>query len=312
MKHIIKNKLRENNSMMLVYSKIREFYYKIFFNEKSFIEKRFKKNIGRELDLKHPTKYCDKLQWLKFHWRDPLAEKVVDKYEVRDHIIKSIGDEYLNDLIEVYENVDEIDISELPNSFVLKGTHGSGYNIICKDKTKVNWKNELNKVSRWLNTNYYWLNREWVYKNLKPRIVCEKFLEDSNGKPPMDYKFFCFHGEPKIIQVDIDRFGGHKQNFYDIDWNFRDVEIWCDNDVNTHIPKPENFELMLELSRKLSKPFPQVRVDLYNVDGKIIFGELTFFHLSGLKKFRSEELELQMGNWLDLSTINEAGEYKYY
>lgn len=311
MNNSIRDKLREISVLMYVYTKLREIYYMRFFSGKRFIECRFRKKVGRELNLENPIKYNDKLQWLKLYWNDPLAEIVVDKYEVRRFIENTIGVEYLNNLINVYDNEDEIKIDNLPNSFVLKGTHGSGFNIICNDKAKMNWEKEFKKMSRWFKINYYWLNREWVYKNLKPRIVCEKFLTDNSGKPPMDFKIFCFHGKPKIIQVDIDRFGRHKQNFYDTDWNFRDIQIWCDNDVNINIPKPENFELMLDISRKLSKSFPQVRVDLYNVEGKIIFGELTFFHLSGFSKFRSEELEIEMGNWLDLTTINKDGEYKY-
>lgn len=306
----IKATLRKSHLVTNVYTKLRTLYFKYFLTDLTLIRRKFKKRTGRNVEFKAPTKYNDKLQWLKLYWKDPLAATCADKYEVRKTVKDLIGNKYLNEIYGVYESVDQININNLPDSFVLKGTHGSGFNIICEDKSKLNWKSEFQTMKRWLNYNYYWQNREWVYKGLKPRIISEKFLSDARGIPPMDYKIFCFHGEPKIIQVDIDRFGGHKQNFYDTEWNFRDVEIWCDNDKSIELTKPVNFNEMLEVSRKLSKPFPHVRVDLYNLDGQIIFGELTFFHLSGMQKFRNEALEKEMGKWLRLEQIDENGLYK--
>jgi hypothetical protein len=156
------------------------------------------------------------------------------------------------------------------------------------------------KLKRWLRTNHYWKSREWVYKDIKPRIICEKYLSGTDGNPPNDYKIFCFNGEPKIIEVDFDRFKNHKRNFYDLDWKFINGEIKYPNDSSVNIQKPEKLSEMLDLSRILSAGFPHVRVDFYYLNNQIIFGELTFFHQSGMGKFEPEEFELEMGSWLKL------------
>jgi hypothetical protein len=292
--------IKNNELFLYVNDKLKEIYYKYLISDKKIIKKRFKKRLGREVNLVNPLKYNDKLQWLKLNWYDPLATKCADKYEVREIIEKTIGSEYLNKIYGVYESVDEINLDKLPKSFVLKGTHGSGYNIICKDKNEMNWEQEFKKMRRWLRTNYYYSKREWVYKDIKPRIICERYLSDETGQPPMDYKIFCFHGEPKLIQVDVDRFGGHKQNFYEIDWAYKNIEIEVPSEKGIQVTKPKELDRMLELSRQISKDFPHVRVDFYEVKGQVIFGELTFFHHSGMGKFNPPEYEIEMGNYLKL------------
>lgn len=269
-----------------------------------YLEKRFMMRIGRPLNLENPTYYNDKVQWLKLYWRDPLAQQCADKWEVRSYVSEKVGSHILNDLYGVYTRLQDIDFESLPLPCVVKGTHGSGYNEFFKEKRDI--ARIRKKAARWLKTNYYDRTFEYVYKDMVPRIIVEKYLQDPQGKPPKDYKFFCFDGEVKIIQVDLDRFGEHKQNFYNEDFEFVDEQIWCDNDKEHIELKPVNFDQMLDVAKRLSAPFAHVRVDLYNLDGKIIFGELTFFHLGGLTKFRSEALELQMGQWLDLSRI-QAG-----
>ncbi|BES66427.1 ATP-grasp fold amidoligase family protein [Gottschalkiaceae bacterium SANA] len=296
----LKERLRKNEWLVISYDYLRELPYRVYKNDEKWIKKWFVKKTGRSLDLENPLYYNDKLQWLKLNWRDPDAKIAVDKYKVREFVENKIGSKYLNELIDVYGDVKEIEIDVLPKKFVLKGTHGSGFNLICKDKKEIDWPQARKEMRRWMRTNYYLYNREWVYKDIRPRIICEAFLQDAAGKPPMDYKIFCFNGEPKFVQVDIDRFGQHKQNFYDTNWDILDIEIWCDKDMEMVIEKPKNFDEMLRISRILSAQFPHVRVDLYNLDGKIIFGELTFFHLSGMAKFRNAEFESQMGAWLDL------------
>lgn len=280
-----------------------------FISSQKAIEYSFKQRLKRNLELDNPVLYNDKLQWLKLYWRDDLAILCADKYEVRKYIEETIGKDYLNELFGLYDSTKEINFDSLPTQFVLKGTHGSGFNIICKDKSKLDIKLVRKKLDLWLRINYFYKGREWVYQSIKPRIISEKYLCDVNGNPPMDFKIYCFNGVPRLIQVDIDRFGKHKQNFYDCEWNFRDVHIWCDNDKDFIIKKPVNFEKMIEFARLLSYPFPHVRVDLYNLDGKILFGELTFFHLNGYMPFIDKDLELEMGNWLDLSTIDQKGKY---
>lgn len=286
------------------YDKLREFLLKNVYSDERIINKRFKKRLGRSVNLDSPEKFNDKIQWLKLNWYDPLGTICADKYNVRNYVKEKIGKEYLNRLIEVYDSVKEIDINKLPKSFVLKATHGSGYNIVCKNKELMNWNQEFRKMRRWMRTNYHWRNREWVYKDIKPRIICEQYLSDIDGNPPMDYKFFCFDGKPKMIQVDFNRFSNLKRNFYDIEWNFLDVEIEYSSDKSIGLEKPENLEEMLDLSKKLSEGFPHVRVDFYNVDGKIIFGELTFFNEAGFGKFYPPEFEIELGKCLNLPKNN--------
>ena len=300
----LKKILKNNETIMLIYDRCREFYYKNISDEQ-FIRREFKKRLGREVELDNPVKFNDKLQWLKLYWYDPLATKCADKYEVRKIVAEKIGPEYLNELYGVYESVDEIDINKLPNSFVLKATHGSGFNIICKDKLKMNWGREFKKMKRWLRTNFYLQNREWVYKNIKPRIICEKYLEGEDGKLPRDYKFFCFDGEPKFLFVASDRGIETKFDFYDLEWNKLHVSQYYPNS-DYEIPKPKNLDHVLELARKLAKGFPHVRVDFYINGSNIIFGELTFFHFSGTKKFVPEKYDEIFGEFLDLSKIKNG------
>lgn len=260
--------------------------------------------MGREVELINPVRFNDKLQWLKLNWYDPLAEKCADKYKVREFIMERIGSSYLNELYGVYNSVREIDIKKLPNSFVLKATHGSGDNIICKDKNRLNWSKCKRKMERWLKKNIYWRTREWVYKDIKPRIICEKLLEDDNQKDGLtDYKFYCFHGEPKYCQVIKDRSAGGTIDFFDTDWNHMEF-TGLQNLPNsqTPIPRPEKLEEMLDISKKLSEPFPFVRVDLYYVNKKIYFGELTFFPKSGFGSFYPPKWNKKIGDLLELPT----------
>ncbi|AOY75608.1 ATP-grasp fold amidoligase family protein [Clostridium formicaceticum] len=298
----LKNNLENNELFVAILDKLKEYYYKYLISDVSIIKKRFKERLGREVELNNPIKYNDKLQWLKLNWHDPIATKCADKYEVREIIEERIGSEYLNELIAVYESIDDIDIDKLPEKFVLKGTHGSGFNMICADKSNINWHDKFKVMSRWFRKNYYWQNREPVYKNIKPRIICEKFLVQNGGDELRDYRFFCFNGEPKFITVDFSITDKKKtrRNLYDLQWNLMDAEISYPKEMNIKVDKPEKFEEMIELSRKLSSGFSHARVDFYYIDNKIIFGEITFFHQSGMGKISPEEFEITMGNWLEL------------
>ncbi|MCF3942618.1 ATP-grasp fold amidoligase family protein [Oceanobacillus alkalisoli] len=282
--------------------KMKEFFYRFLVTDKILINIRFKHRLGRKVELENPVKYNDKLQWLKLHWRDPLATKCADKYEVRQFVTETIGSKYLNDLYAVYDSVDDIDLDKLPNSFVLKGTHGSGFNLICKDKSKMDWKLEFKKMKRWLKTNYYWSRREWVYKDIKPKIICEKFIEQDDLEELRDYRFFCFNGKPKFITVDlsINDKKRTRRNLYDLEWNLMDEEIFYPKELDIKINKPEKLDEMIKLSKKLSSKFPHARVDFYYVKGKILFGEITFFHQSGMGEIRPLEFEEKMGSWLEL------------
>lgn len=296
----IKEKIIKNDNFGFIYFKIKEYFYKYLISDEKQLRRVFKKKLGRVLELEYPIKYNDKLQWLKLNWYNSLAIKCADKYEVREYVEETIGKNYLNKLLAVYEDVNEIDIDKLPTKFVLKGTHGSGFNIICKDKNKMDWNKEFKKMKTWLKRKYYLSNGEWVYKGVKPRIICEEYLEDEIGQPPMDYKVFCFDGEPKLIQVDIDRFVGHTQQFFTPNWENLEIEIENPTESTTLVEKPDNLEKILELSEKLTKQFPHARADFYNIEGKIIFGEITFFHQSGFGRFNPPEYEIELGSYINL------------
>lgn len=294
----------------IYYQYLQRWLSKIISDEKSVAKKYLKVN-NRKLNLSNPQKYYDKIQFLKLRWKDPFAEKCADKYEARKIVGKIVGEAYLNEILFETETCEKINIENLPDKFVIKCTHASGYNIICYDKYQMDWEAEFKKLKYWMKINYYYVNREWVYKNIKPRIIIEKFIEDARGKSARDYKFYCFNGEPKLIHVDIDRYEEHMQNFYDLDFNFIDTQISYKNDKDIQIQRPKKLEEMLEICRKLSAPFPHVRVDLYYHNEQIIFGEMTFFHRNGMGIFMDEKLEIEMGDWLCLDQIDSSGLYKY-
>ncbi|MFE4425938.1 ATP-grasp fold amidoligase family protein [Peribacillus butanolivorans] len=302
MNAFVKSIVRKSEFATSLNTKIRGLYYKYLISEYKLIKNKFRGRLGREVDLENPNKYNDKLQWLKLNWFDPLATICADKYEVREFVKEMVGEEYLNELYGVYESVDEINIDILPNSFVLKGTHGSGFNIVCKDKTKMDWNKEFKKMRRWLKTNYYLQNREWVYKDIKPRIICEKFIKQDDGAELRDYRIFCFNGIPKFITVDFSITNKKKtrRNLYDIEWNLMNNEISYPKELTIKVNKPDNLDEMISLSKKLSSSFPHARVDFYYIKGKIIFGEITFFHQSGMGEIRPLEFEDEMGSWLQL------------
>lgn len=298
----IKEILRKYQLTVKAYINIKKFYVRFLISDKQLLKKKFKERVGRELELEEPIKFNDKLQWLKLNWYDSMAKQCADKYAVRKIIEERIGCQYLNEMYGVYESVDEIDLNILPNKFILKCTHGSGFNIICKDKSNMNWEEEFKKIKRWLKKNYYLENKEWVYKNINPRIICEKYLNQGSGDDLRDYRFFCFNNEPKFISVDFNITDKKKtrRNLYDLKWNLMDAEISYPKEKNIKVDKPEKFEEMLELSRKLSTGFPHARVDFYYIENRIIFGEITFFHQSGMGKISPEEFEITMGYWLEL------------
>ncbi|EJS00694.1 MULTISPECIES: ATP-grasp fold amidoligase family protein [Bacillus cereus group] len=267
-----------------------------------FLETKFWLRTGKKLDLKKPMTFNEKLQWLKLYDRNPEYTQLVDKLEVRKYIEKTIGKEYLIPLLGEWDKFEDIDFNLLPDQFVLKCTHDSGGLIVCEDKGALNLKRAKKKINRSLKRNFYYHGREWPYKNVKPRIICEKFMVDESGIELKDYKIFCFLGEPKIIQVDYNRFEGHKRNLYDVDWNYVSSSIKHPTDPARLIEKPEKLEEMLQLARMLSKEYYHVRVDFYSIKDKIYFGEMTFYHGSGYEKFEPEEFGYKMGSWLQLPT----------
>lgn len=255
--------------------------------------------MDKRLNLKNPKTYNEKLQWLKLNDRNPDYSSLVDKYEVRNYIKKTIGEDYLIPLLGVWDNVDDINFDQLPNQFVLKCTHDSGGLVICQDKNTLNINKAKKKLKKSLKHNYYWGQREWIYKNIKPRIIAEKYMVDESEKELKDYKFFCFNGEVKTLFIASDRGLDTRFNFYDLNFNQLPFMQKYPNSQKV-IRKPQGFEKMIELARVLSKDIPHARVDFYDVNGRILFGEITFFHFSGWEKFEPSEYDEVFGKWLNI------------
>lgn len=280
-----------------------------FFSDRRFLEIKFYMRQGYKLNLNHPQTFNEKLQWLKLNDRKPEYTQMVDKFEVKKLVAEKIGEEHIIPTLAVYERAEDIDFDALPEQFVLKCTHNSGGLVICTDKNRLNRKAAIKKLSKALKRNYYSQNREWPYKNVQPRIIAEEYMTDGDNQLK-DYKVFTFDGEPKIIEVDYNRFTGHLRNLYDTDWKKIDAVIEYPSDPNVKIDKPKVLDELLELSKSLSMGIPHVRTDFYIVDNQVFFGELTFFHGSGMEKIVPDELNRKMGDWI-LLPINMGGAILY-
>lgn len=262
----------------------------------------FKRNAGYKLNLEDPKTYNEKLQWLKLYWNDPKATICADKYSVREYVESKGLKHILNDIYGVYEDVEDINFDELPSKFVMKVTHGCGQNLVCTDKKLIDWKKEKKRFKKWMNISHYYNSLEWVYRDIKPRIIVEKLIETVDGKPPKDFKFFCFDGEPKYLFVASDRGESTmKFDFYDLEWNHLKVKNHYPNSEEIHL-KPKELNELIKFSRILADGFPHVRVDYYLEEGRIFFGECTFFHFSGNQPFEPIEFDYKMGEYLELPT----------
>lgn len=259
----------------------------------------YRGSFGKKLDISKPKTYNEKLQWLKLHDRKDMYTQLVDKLEVRKYISENIGEEYLIPLLGVYNSFDEINFEELPKQFVLKCTHDSGGLIICKDKNKLDIDSARKKINKCLKQNYYYMWREWPYKNIKPKIICEKYMEEKSGKEIKDYKFMCFNENPKLIQYHQNRSGDYTLDFFDIDWNRTSLVQGVPNSNNT-ITKPHCIEEMLKIVNKLAKNTYFVRIDMYYINNKVYFGEITYYPTSGLTPFENENDDVMLGEWISL------------
>lgn len=247
-----------------------------------------------------PKRFNEKLQWLKLHCNDSKRKYLVDKYEVKNFVKNVIGEQYIIPAYGVWDKFDDIDFDKLPNQFVLKCTHDSGGVVICKDKKTFDIKAARKKINHHLKKNYYMSHREYGYQFVSPRILAEKYMEDESGWQLKDYKVFCFHGEPKFIEVDYDRYTSHKLNVYDLNWNFVDFYMTSPNDINVNIPKPQKLDELLTLCRKLSKDETFVRVDFYSIKDALFFGELTYYPGAGCIDFHPDKYDLILGEMLKL------------
>lgn len=271
-----------------------------FLSDACWLKMMFFAYHHKKLDLTNPKSYNEKLQWLKLYDRKPEYRMMSDKFAVREYIAKEIGEEHLIPLLGVWNNVEDIDFNSLPNQFVLKCNHDSAGLLICKDKNKLDVEKAKQKLKRCLKRDYFWAGREDNYRVVNKKVIAEKYMTDGDKDELTDYKFFCFDGEPKFIQVDTGRFSRHIRNFYDISWNFIDVQNGCPNDKTHIISPPSKLEQMLEYSRKLARGLVHVRVDLYEMSNEIYFGELTFHHGGGEMDVTPESYDYEWGSYLHL------------
>lgn len=279
-----------------------------FLPQKIYIKFFYEYYSGKRLDYNNPIEFNQKISWLKVFYHPKILNQLVDKYAVREYVKEKIGVKYLNECYAVYDCPSDINFEELPNSFVIKGVHGSGFNLLVQDKSTLNVDEALSKLVEWSKKNYYYQQGlEWAYKDVKPRFIAEKYLTEFEKGSITDYKFYCFNGEPKFVEVHLDRVEAHKSAFYDLEFNklpFRDgpIDKWIVNDVI----KPSNFEEMQELASKLADRLPFVRVDLYSIKNEIIFGEMTFYPADARDDFYPSEYNKIIGNYLELPKIKDG------
>lgn len=289
--------------------------YKIPFrlDEKRIItisDKKFLKyrglNMGMNLNIDNPKTFNEKLQWLKLHDRNPLYMTLVDKYEVKKYISDKLGDKYIIPTIGIYNYFDEIDINKLPQKFVIKCTHDSASVMVCKDKKNFDFSKCRKKIELALKKNYYYAGREWPYKKVKPRILIEKYMEDKTFHELRDYKFFVFNGKVEYFKVDFDRFTKHGANYYDRNKKFVNIgEVVCPPNPNKKIILPKTIDKMMKLAEELAQDIPFIRIDFYDVNGQIYFGEMTFYPASGYGKFIDSEWDTKLGELIDLRKVKD-------
>ncbi len=270
-------------------------------NDAFYLKIIYYQTFNKKLDLSNPKTFNEKLQWLKLYDRNPEYTKMVDKYEVKKYVAEKIGEEYIIPTIGIYDSFEEINFKELPDQFVIKCTHDSGGIVICKDKSNFNIEETRKKINKCMKNNYYRNWREWPYKNVKPRIIIEKYMEDKN-KELNDYKFFCFDGVADNVMVCLDRkLGKPKFYFFDKDWRLLRInKRGVSAPQNFTISRPDNLDKMFQIANQLSKNIPFSRIDLYNIDGKIYFGEITFYPQSGFDNNLLEKTDIEFGKKIKL------------
>ena len=278
---------------------VRRVLSRLIKNDELYIKLRFFSGMRKFPDLKHPRTYNEKLQWLKLNDKHKEYTQLVDKYAVKEYLETRDWGGRIIPTLGVWDRFDDIDFAKLPNQFVLKTTHDSGGIVIVKDKDKMDMGKAREKLEKSLKRKYFLMSREYPYKDVKPRIIAEKFMVDESGTELKDYKFFCFNGEVKFLFVATDRPFDTRFDFFDADFNhlpFEQGHPWAKKEIK----KPAKFEEMKQAAAALSKGIPHVRVDLYNINGEIYFGELTFFHFSGVVPFEPAEWDEKIGDYLKL------------
>jgi hypothetical protein len=273
-------------------------------SDEKYIRLTYRLAFGRKLDLDNPKAFTEKLNWYKLYYHDPLMQKCADKYDVRDYVASTVGEQYLNECLGIWNNVDEIDFEALPNQFVLKPTNGSGDVVICNDKTTLNWEQAKKTLVQNSKRHFSSKTKEWAYYGLPYRIIGERLIKSSDENQIKDYKFFCFGGIPKFLFVGSERGTEHlKFDFFDTDWNW--LPVTNAHEHNPNLKRPEHFGEMLDVAAKLSKPFPHARIDLYEEEGKVFFGEITFYHFGGFTRFEPDEWDFKFGEYFDIKKISK-------
>ena len=267
--------------------------------DKMYLSVMYLYTMGKEMHWDNPRTFNEKLQWLKVYDRKTVYTIMVDKYAVKQYVANIIGQEYIIPTLGVWNKFDEIDFENLPNQFVLKCTHDSGGLIVCKDKSKLDIAAARKKIERCLNRNFYYQSREWPYKNVPPRIIAEQYMEDSGSIDLKDYKLMCFHGKVKCCFVCSERSERLKVTFFDNVWKKMPFERHYPAS-ETPIVKPRNYEVMIRLAEILSDGIPFVRVDFYEINGKVYFGDLNFYPGGGFEEFKPEEWDYTLGSWIHL------------
>ena len=286
---------------------IKSGYYD-FLADEDFLKKVFPKYMGYPLDLENPKTFSEKLQWLKVNYRNPIQTVMVDKHEAKHFIAERVGNQYIIPTLAVWDSVEDIDIDALPNQFVLKSTHDSGGIVICKDKSSFDFEAAKAKLSASLKRDYSKIAREWPYQNVLRRIIAEEYISELGNDDLLDYKMYSFHGEPKLTVVCSDRFSKTetRMNFYDINWEPMGIHFGHYPPLPLEFPKPATYEEMKRLTAELSKDCPFLRVDFYEIKGRLFIGELTFFPGAGLEKFRPMSKDYELGEWLHLETVHRS------
>lgn len=274
-------------------------------SDKAFLKLLFFHKMRYKLNLKNPQTYSEKLQWLKLFYHVDEHAKMVDKAASKDYVSSKIGKQYIIPTIGIWDKFDDIDFSKLPDQFVLKTTHDSGGVVVCKDKSALDLAEAKSIINQSLKHDYYKTSKEWPYKNVPHRILAEKYMEDETGEL-RDFKFFCFDGKVKALFIASDRFTpGEETKFDFFDENFNHLPFTNGHPNASHkIEKPKSFDEMKRLAEILSEGIPHVRVDFYNINGQIYFGEMTFFHWGGMKPFEPIEWDYKFGEWITLPEKN--------
>lgn len=286
--------------------RLRDYLRDGWMSDRLYTERRFQQVFGYALDWQHPQTLNEKLNWMKVYYRDALQQKVADKWAVREFVKERVGEFYLIPLLRTYDRARDIHLGELPQAFVMKVNHGSGQNWIVRDQCDVEESVLRRQFMEWMCINHYLTSREWPYKGMKPRIVVEKLLLDERGQIPKDYKIHCFGGRAAMIQVDLDRESEHRRNFYNLEWELQpflwteweeDRPLWPNG---SPVEKPPQLAELIQVAEQLSAAFPYVRVDLFFCDCRIYFGELTFYHGSGLERFKPADYDLKFGELMPM------------